>query len=98
MTAIQTAAVAPLKVYIAGKITGDPEVQAQVSFRAHGAEERGTHSAEPAHLPEGWKSADYMRICLAMNDSADLSLSCRGGSHPPGRGSSMNTAAIQASG
>ena len=25
MTAIQTAAVAPLKVYIAGKITGDPE-------------------------------------------------------------------------
>lgn len=26
----------------------------------------------PAHLPEGMKSADYMRICLAMIDSADL--------------------------
>ena len=72
MTAIQTAAVAPLKVYIAGKIAGDPEYKRK--FLAAHMEQRneGHIVLNPAHLPEGMKSADYMRICLAMIDSADM--------------------------
>jgi hypothetical protein len=72
MTAIQTAAVAPLKVYIAGKITGDPEYKRKF-LSAHMEQKNEGHIVlNPAHLPEGMKSADYMRICLAMIDSADL--------------------------
>lgn len=72
MTTIQTAALAPLKVYIAGKITGDPEYKRK--FLAAHMEQRneGHIVLNPAHLPEGMKSADYMRICLAMIDSAGM--------------------------
>ena len=98
MTAIQTAAVAPLKVYIAGKITGDPEYKRKF-LSAHMEQKNEGHIVlNPAHLPEGMKSADYMRICLAMIDSADLVAFLPGWEDSPGRGSSMNTAAIQASG
>ena len=50
MTAIQTAAVAPLKVYIAGKIAGDPEHKRK--FLAAHMEQRneGHIVLNPAHL------------------------------------------------
>lgn len=60
MTAIQTAAVAPLKVYIAGKITGDPEYKRKF-LSAHMEQKNEGHIVlNPAHLPEGMKNADYM--------------------------------------
>lgn len=58
-------------VYIAGKITGDPDykkkfARAEVTWRAAG------HIAiNPARLPEGLRGADYMRICTAMLEAAD---------------------------
>lgn len=60
-----------MKVYIAGKITGDPGYH----YHFHKAEaalyKRGDIPINPAELPEGMTPADYMRICLAMIDVAD---------------------------
>lgn len=72
MTAIQTAAVTPLKVYIAGKITGDPDYKRKFLLAHMEQKNEGHIVLNPAHLPEGMRSADYMRICFAMIDSADL--------------------------
>lgn len=58
-------------VYIAGKITGDPDygekfARAEAAWRAAG------HTAiNPARLPEGLRGKDYMRICMAMLEAAD---------------------------
>ena len=60
-----------MKVYIAGKITGDPGYREK--FRK-AAEElgKGAYTAlSPAELPEGMAPADYRRICCAMIDVAD---------------------------
>lgn len=61
-----------MKVYIAGKITGDPGYR----YHFHKAEaelyKRGDIPINPAALPEGMAPADYMRICLAMIDVADI--------------------------
>lgn len=72
MTTIQTAALAPLKVYIAGKIAGDPQYRRKFLAAHMELKNEGHIVLNSAHLPEGMKSADYMRICLAMIDSADL--------------------------
>lgn len=72
MTTIQTAALAPLKVYIAGKIAGDPQYRRKFLAAHMELKNEGHIVLNPAHLPEGMKSADYMRICLAMIDSADM--------------------------
>lgn len=60
-----------MKVYIAGKITGDPDYGAKFK-RAEGAlREEGHTVINPAVLPAGLDPADYGRICFAMLDSAD---------------------------
>lgn len=59
-----------MKVYIAGKITGDQGYQAKFR-RAAGLRMCGNIVLNPAELPEGMTAADYMRICFAMIDAAD---------------------------
>ena len=58
-----------MKVYIAGKITGDPGYH----YHFHKVEaelyKRGDIPINPAALPEGMAPADYMRICFAMIDA-----------------------------
>lgn len=60
-----------MKIYISGKITGDPGYH--YHFRKAEAElyKRGDIPINPAALPEGMTPADYMRICFAMIDVAD---------------------------
>lgn len=60
-----------MKIYIAGKITGDPEYRRKFSCAARQVEEFGHIALNPAALPEGMSPADYMRICFAMLDVAD---------------------------
>ena len=62
-----------MKVYIAGKITGDPKYRYQAKFQraATGLRMCGNIVLNPADLPEGMEAADYMRICMAMIDVAD---------------------------
>ena len=61
-----------MKVYIAGKITGDTEYQKKFRRAQKCLENEGFAVLSPAALPEGMNPADYMRICFAMMDSADV--------------------------
>lgn len=61
-----------MKVYIAGKITGDPDYRCKFNAAKERLELMGDVVLNPATLPEGMQPADYMRICLAMIDTADL--------------------------
>ena len=61
-----------MKVYLAGKITGDQNYREKFAAAAKKLEERaGVTVISPAVTPEGLKKADYMRICFAMLESAD---------------------------
>ena len=64
-----------MKVYLAGKITGDPNYREKFAAAAKKLEERaGVTVISPAVTPEGLKKADYMRICFAMLESADAAV------------------------
>ena len=60
-----------MKVYIAGKITGDPGYREKFRKAAEELGKWGNTALSPAELPEGMAPADYMRICFAMIDVAD---------------------------
>lgn len=61
-----------MKAYIAGKITGDAEYQEKFRRAQKLLEDQGFVVLSPAVMPEGMRPADYMRICFAMMDSADV--------------------------
>ena len=60
-----------MKVYIAGKITGDPGYRDKFAAAEIQLGGQGHTVLNPAELPEGMAKADYMRICFAMIDVAD---------------------------
>lgn len=60
------------KAYIAGKITGDSEYRKKFASAQEELERQGYIALNPALLPEGMSPSDYMRICLAMLDTADV--------------------------
>jgi len=60
-----------MKIYIAGKIAGDPEYKRKFDNAAILLESEGEIVLNPAELPEGMAPADYMRSCMAMLESAD---------------------------
>lgn len=60
-----------MKIYIAGKITGDPNYQIKFMHARLQMERQGNIAISPAVLPEGMSPSDYMRICFAMIDVAD---------------------------
>ena len=63
-----------MKIYIAGKITGDRKYRAKFREAAKTLEELGHVVLNPATLPDGLEQVDYMRICLAMLEAADLAV------------------------
>lgn len=60
------------KIYIAGKITGDPDYKAKFNAAAEEYKKRGYTVLNPSWMPQGMQKADYMRICFAMIDTADV--------------------------
>ena len=62
-----------MKIYMAGKITGDPNYKMKFRMAAKHIQELYPLAVilNPAELPEGMTPADYMRICFAMIDVAD---------------------------
>ena len=60
-----------MKIYIAGKITGDKRYKTKFGAAAKALQAAGHVVLNPATLPAGLEQEDYMRICLAMLDSAD---------------------------
>lgn len=64
-----------MKVYIAGKITGDPGYKEKFAAAVEYVEKNMEAVAlSPAVLPGTMTKADYMHICFAMLDSADIAL------------------------
>ncbi len=60
-----------MKVYIAGKITGNENYKAQFESAARQIEALGHIVLNPALLPEGMTAEEYMRICTAMISVCD---------------------------
>lgn len=60
-----------MKIYIAGKITGDPDYRAKFADAQRQIEAQGHIVLNPATLTDGMEPKDYMRICFAMIDVAD---------------------------
>ncbi len=63
-----------MKIYIAGKITGDRKYRAKFREAAKTLEALGHVVLNPAILPAGLEERDYMRITLAMLEAADLAV------------------------
>ena len=63
-----------MKIYIAGKITGDPKYREKFKEAAADIARGGHIPLNPADLPEGMRPKDYMCICFAMIDVADLAV------------------------
>lgn len=60
-----------MKVYLAGKITGDDNYKAKFAEGEALLKSKGHIVLSPAVLPSGLTVSDYMRICFAMIDCAD---------------------------
>lgn len=63
-----------MKIYIAGKITGDKRYKAKFQEVERKLTEVGHIALNPATQPEGLSPADYMRVCFAMMETADVVL------------------------
>ena len=63
-----------MKIYIAGKISGDPNYKNKFSVAADAvsAAYEGAVILNPADHPEGLSAAEYMRLCFAEIDMADM--------------------------
>ena len=61
-----------MKAYIAGQITGAPNYRQKFAEARKEMESVGFTVLNPAELPDGLSPADYMRVCFAMMDSADV--------------------------
>ena len=55
-----------MTIYLAGKISGDPEYREKFEDAAQMLRGMGFQVLNPAELPQGWKPKDYMRVCLPM--------------------------------
>lgn len=73
-----------MNVYIAGKITGDPEYRKIFQRAAKKLERMLGPVMNPALLPEGMCKADYMAICIAMINQADVVAFLPGWTESPG--------------
>ena len=60
-----------MKIYIAGKITGDTGYRAKFGRAEERLKKEGHIVLNPASLPEGLRSEEYMRICAAMMSVSD---------------------------
>ena len=54
-----------MKIYISGKIAGDPNYKGKFARAAAQLERLGATVINPATAPEGLDKLDYMRICFA---------------------------------
>lgn len=59
------------KVFISGKITGDPNFREKFEKAEKELTEQGHLVMNPANFPEGFTWDQYMKITLAMLDACD---------------------------
>ena len=65
-----------MKIYISGKITGDRRYKAKFREVEKKLAAAGHIVLNPATAPEGLRPVDYMRLCFAMMEAADIMLAC----------------------
>ena len=63
-----------MKIYIAGKITGDKRYKTKFAAAAKNLQAAGHVVLNPATIPQGMSNADNMRVCFAMMEAADVVL------------------------
>ena len=61
-----------MKVYLSGKITGDPAYREKFAAAADQLTAGGHIVLNPAEHPPGLRNVDYMRMCFAMMEAADI--------------------------
>ena len=61
-------------VYLAGPITGVPDYQSRFRVIETALALKGYTVLNPAKLPEGLTNKQYMHVCLALIDCADVVL------------------------
>ena len=61
-----------MKVYIAGKITGNKGYREKFRAAAKKLTDQGYSVLNPAALPEGMSPQDYMQLCTQMLFAADM--------------------------
>lgn len=61
-------------IYLAGKITGDQDYRRKFAEAAEELRRQGHAVLNPAELPEGKSMREYMRICMALIDMAEIML------------------------
>lgn len=66
-----------MKIYISGKITGDKHYKAKFREAEKRLAAAGHTVLNPANQPVGLRPADYMRVCFAMMETADVVLFLR---------------------
>ena len=57
-----------MKIYIAGKITGNPDYKEQFAEAEKELRGKGHSTMNPAVLPDGFEHHEYMKICFSMID------------------------------
>lgn len=60
-----------VKIYLTGPIRGVPDYKERFEIVRKQIEEDKSIALDPSLLPECMEQADYMRICMAMIQSAD---------------------------
>lgn len=73
-----------MKIYLAGRITGDPDYKARFRRAARKLETMFGPVLNPADLPDGLDNADYMAICTTMINCADMVAFLPGWTASPG--------------
>ena len=73
-----------MKVYIAGKISGDPNYREKFRVAQEELERKRYIVLNPAVLPAGMSKADYMAICIPMLQLADMIVMLPGWEDSPG--------------
>lgn len=63
-----------MKIYIAGKVTGDENYRKKFAVAAKTVEALGHIPLTSSCLPSGLTEADYMKVSLALIECADLVL------------------------
>ena len=59
-------------IFISGKIAGDPKYKEKFALAEAFYKEQGYTVLNPSVLPGTMRAEEYMRICLAMIDTADV--------------------------
>jgi len=60
-----------MKIYIAGKITGDPDHKEKFAHAEHQLINDGNIVINPAILPPGFTQEQYMKVCIPMLDMCE---------------------------